>query len=441
MRMTAALLLLLTLASPTTAQQTRSRGAWRGPDGLPHVDPARLESYLVTLSAIGRDPVTGGMVRTAFSAADLEARRWLMAELAAAGLTVRIDMAGNIIGRLEGTDPGRGALVLGSHIDTVPQGGRFDGAVGVLTALEVVRSLDDLGLRLRHPIEVVSFTDEEGGLVGSRAWLGTLTETDRTREYGGVPFSEALRGLGLDPERIGEARRDPSDLAAYLEVHIEQGRLLEREGLRIGLVEGIVALDEYEIIITGQANHAGTTRMADRRDPMAAAARMIGEVREQVRRIGGDLVGTVGRIEARPGAPNVIPAEVRFTVDVRDPSRLILDGAIEGLRERFARVAAEEGVEVTWRTLQRIPPAPADPVVLQALTEAVSAYGYPHRVMPSGAGHDAQSVALLAPMGMLFVPSIGGVSHSPAEATRFEDIAAAGDVFLQALLLLDGRLP
>jgi N-carbamoyl-L-amino-acid hydrolase len=441
MRMMVALLLLLTLTSPTTAQQVRSRGAWRGPDGLPHIDPARLESSLVTLAAIGRDPATGGMVRTAFSEADLEARHWLMSGLAAAGLTVRVDPAGNIIGRLEGTESGKGALVLGSHIDTVPQGGRFDGAVGVLTALEIVRSLGDLGIRPRHPIEVVSFTDEEGGLVGSRAWLGALTEADRAREYGGRLLAEALRGLGLDPARLDEARRNPSELAAYLEVHIEQGRLLEREGLQIGLVEGIVALDEYEITVLGQANHAGTTRMADRHDPMAAAARMVGEVREQVRRIGGDLVGTVGRIEARPGAPNVIPAEVRFTVDIRDPSRLVLDGAIQGLQERFARIAVEEGVEVVWRTLQRIPPAPADPRVLQALTEAVTAYGYPHRVMPSGAGHDAQSVAQLAPMGMLFVPSIGGVSHSPAEATRYEDIAAAGDVLLQAVLLLDGRFP
>jgi N-carbamoyl-L-amino-acid hydrolase len=358
-----------------------------------------------------------------------------------AGLAVRLDPAGNIIGRREGSEPGRGALVLGSHIDTVPQGGRFDGAVGVLTALEVATALEELGVRTRHPIEVVSFSDEEGGLLGSRAWAGALTEADHQRRYGGLSLAEALRSLGLDPDRLAEARRAPEEIAAYLEVHIEQGRLLEREGLRIGVVEGIVALDEYEITVTGQANHAGTTRMSDRFDPMAAAARMVVDGREQVRILGGDLVATVGRIEAVPGAPNVIPGRVVFTLDIRDPSRLILDATVAGLQERFARIAAEEGVAVAWRTLSSIPPAPADPTVLAALRESVEAYGYPYRVMPSGAGHDAQSVARLAPMGMLFVPSLGGISHSPAEATRFEDIAAGGDVLLQAVLILDGRLP
>jgi N-carbamoyl-L-amino-acid hydrolase len=440
MRGAAALLVGLTLAAPATAQQVRSRGAWRGPDGLPHVDPARLEASLVTLGSIGRDPATGGLMRTAFSEADRAARRWLTARLEEAGLTVRLDPAGNIIGRLEGSEPGRPALIMGSHIDTVPQGGRFDGAVGVLTALEVVAALRDLGVRLRHPIEVVSFSDEEGGLLGSRAWAGTLTEADDGRRYGERSLAEALRALGLDPDRLAEARRSPDEIAAYLEVHIEQGRRLEREGLRLGVVEGIVALDEYEITVTGQANHAGTTRMNDRSDPMAAAARMIVDLREQVRLLGGDLVATVGRIEATPGAPNVIPARVVFTLDIRDPSRILLDSAVAGLQERFALLAAGEGTTVGWHTLTSIPPAPADPSILATLRESIEAFGYSYVVMPSGAGHDAQSVARLAPMGMLFVPSLGGISHAPAEATRFEDIAAGGDVLLQTILLLDGRL-
>jgi len=439
-----ALFLLSTLLSHPSvaeAQQVTSRGAWRGPDGLPHVDPARLEGTFLILGEIGRDPSTGGMMRMAFSPGDLEARRWFMARLEEAGMTVRLDPVGNIIGRIEGTDPTRPAIVIGSHLDTVPQGGRFDGALGLMTALEVVRSLRDLGIQLSHSLEVVSFTDEEGGLVGSRGWIGTLGQGDMDRRYGEYDLLGALSLLGLDPSAIGEAVRAPSEVAAYLELHVEQGRVLEREGEQIGIIEGIVALDEFEIEVVGEANHAGTTRMRDRRDPMAAAARMIEQVRGTAIELGGSLVATVGQISAEPGAPNVIPSHVTFSIDIRDPGRLVVDRAVEILRARFAEIAASEGVTVTWREMVRIPAAPAHPLVVTVLKEAAAGYGYPYRVMASGAGHDAQSVALMAPIGMVFVPSVGGISHAPGEYTRFEDAAAGADVILRAMLLLDARLP
>lgn len=433
--------LLCGLPLTTRAQQVRSRGAFRGPDGLPHVDPARLEATFLTLGEIGRDPATGGVNRRAFSESDFEARHWFASQMEQAGLEVRIDPIGNVIGRRRGADPTRPALILGSHLDAVPQGGRFDGALGMVAALEVARALDDLGITLTHPLEIVSFSDEEGGLLGSRGWIGTITAADLEKKYGSRPLRTVLEEMGLDPGRVSEARRLPSEIAAYMELHIEQGRVLEREGLKIGIVEGIVTLDEYEVTVTGTANHAGTTRMVDRDDPMAAAAQMISAVRREIFDLGGDLVATVGRISAQPGAPNVIPAQVKFTIDIRDPSRLVLERAVSDLKLRFDAIAQSEGVRVSWSTIAQIPSAPAHPAVLEVLKEAVARLGYPNRVMPSGAGHDAQSVAKLAPMGMIFVPSVGGLSHTPAEFTRFEDAAAGADVLLQALLLLDQRLP
>ncbi len=419
----------------------QSRGAYRTASGLPHVDRARLQTALLTLGEIGRNPETGGVNRTAFSAADMEARRWFITQLEAAGLEVRIDPIANIIATLPGTDPDRSPLVIGSHLDSVPEGGRFDGALGLMIALELVHAFRDLNISLAHPLEVVSFSDEEGGLLGSRGWIGTITEADLARSYSGRTLRQVLQDLGLDPARTSQAQRAPGEIAAYLEVHIEQGRVLERENLQIGVIEGIVALDEYEITVTGVANHAGTTRMADRQDPMAAAARMITLVREEVYRLGGNLVATVGKMEVEPGAPNIIPSVVRFTVDIRDPSRLVLEQALRDLHDHFDSIAREEGVQVAWRTLAQIPPAPSDPAVMRAILDAVAWYGYPHRVMPSGAGHDAQSIAAIAPMGMIFAPSVGGLSHTPAEFTRFEDAAASANVLLQTLLLLDERLP
>lgn len=430
--------LLIAVPAPLSAQ---GPGARRDAQGLPHVSPQRLERALQTLGTIGRDPETGGIDRLPFSPADLEARAWFARQLTTAGMEVRTDEAGNLIGRLPGTAPALAPIVLGSHLDAVPQGGRFDGALGLISALEVVRSLQDLDLRLRHPIEIVDFTDEEGGLVGSRAWIGTLTEEDLAKVYGERTYAEALRELGLDPERIRQARRQPGEVAAYLELHIEQGRRLERAGKTIGVVEGIVALDEYEVEVRGEANHAGTTRMPDRHDPLAAAARMVTALREEVLSQGGDLVGTVGRIEAEPGTPNVIPGTVRFTIDLRDPSRLVLDRTAADLQQRFRQIASEEGVEVSWRYLVTLPSAPCDPMVQEAVREAAEMYRYPYEVMPSGAGHDAQSVARIAPMGMIFVPSVGGFSHSPSEFTTTADAVAGADVMLQAVLLLDGRLP
>ncbi|MFO7769403.1 MAG: Zn-dependent hydrolase [bacterium] len=434
------ILLVCALTALPASASSQTPGARRDAEGRPHVSPQRLERTLQTLGTIGRDPETGGITRLPFSPADLEARSWFADQLRAAGLEVRTDPAGNLIGRLPGTGPALPPIVLGSHLDTVPQGGRFDGALGLVAALEAVRSLADLDIRLRHPVEVVDFIDEEGGLVGSRAWIGTLTGEDMERPYGDRTYAEALRELGLDPERVGEARRTPDEVAAYVELHPEQGRRLERGGKTIGVVEGIVALDEYEVEVVGEANHAGTTRMVDRRDPLTAAARMVTELREEILSQGGDLVATVGLLEALPGTPNVIPGRVRFTVDIRDPSPLVLDRALSGLRQRFRRIAREEGVEVSWSPIVTLPPAPADPMVREAIREAAEMYGYPFEVMPSGAGHDAQSVAGIAPMGMIFVPSVGGFSHSPSEFTTPADAAAGADVLLQTVLLLDGRI-
>jgi N-carbamoyl-L-amino-acid hydrolase len=372
------------------------------------VDGARLNQTLESLKAFGRTP-EGGISRVAFSQADRDARVYVTGLLEEAGFSVEIDTAANLLAQRAGEED-LVPIMIGSHLDSVPGGGNYDGQVGTMGAVEVARTLVDADHRTRHPLEVVVFTNEEGGKTGSRAMAGEVEAFELDLETAsGLTIGEGLRANGGDPDRLDEARRPERSIAAFLELHIEQGGVLDRDGIPIGVVEGIVGIRRWAITVEGFANHAGTTPMPDRRDALVAAARLVDRVNRVALEMEGRHVATVGRIAAEPGAPNVVPGRVTASLEIRDLSM-----------EKILSKAA-----------------PTDPR-LRDLVEVVAAdLGLQSLRMPSGAGHDAQSIALLAPVGMIFVPSVDGISHSPRELSRPADIESGANVLLSTLLRID----
>ena len=409
-----------------------------------HVDAARLRRGLEGLSVFGRPPggtFADGVSRTAYSDADLVGRDYVMGLMRDVGLSPRIDPAGNIFARRAGRDEALPPILFGSHIDSVPEGGNFDGDLGVLASIEAVRALGAAGIVTRHPLEVVVWAHEEGGtfpngLNGSRAVAGQLFEGELDQVWNGLRKADGIRRIGGDPDRIADARRD-GWFHAYLELHIEQGGNLHRDGIPIGVVEGIVAISRYRATITGFANHAGTTAMADRQDALVAAARLVLAVREEVTRVPGRQVGTVGHIEVSPNATNVIPGRVEHTIELRDLSEEKLAAIAEAIRGRAAAIGAETKTTIAIEPVGGYAGAMAAEPVKAAIERAAGALSLGHVRMPSGAGHDAQMMARLGPMGMIFVPSVGGVSHSPKELTSWEDCARGADALLGAVLEID----
>jgi beta-ureidopropionase / N-carbamoyl-L-amino-acid hydrolase len=400
---------------------------------------ARVNAALAAFDSIGR--TAGGINRVAYSEADLAGRTFTLDLFRQAGLAPRIDAAGNIVARVEGTGRGLAPMVIGSHVDSVTDGGNFDGPLGSFGAVEVARSLREQRVRLRHPLEVVVWQNEEGGTIGSKAWIGALAPADLDKvARSGKTIREGTGLVGGDPSRLHEVVRRRGDVAGYLELHIEQGGRLEAAGLRIGVVEGIVGLKWMEVTITGFANHAGATEMNRRRDAMLAAARFTVAVNEAVVAEAGRQVATVGRLVASPNTTNVIAGEVKLTVDLRD-----LDAAkIERFRARFEALGREIGT-ATGTTFAFAPlvdsePALADARMMDLVESSARSLGLPSQRMPSGAGHDAQEMARIAPMGMIFVPSVGGISHSPRELTKAEDVANGVDVLLNAVVAADRTL-
>lgn len=401
------------------------------------INPTRLNRWLKELSAFGANP-QGGVSRVAFSDADRAGRAWVIERMKSAGLDVSIDFAANIFGRRAGTDPTLKPIVFGSHIDSVPDGGNYDGPVGSLAAIEVAQSFGESNTRTRHPLEVVVWANEEGGLYGSRAVSGQLTSTEMSNKaWSGKTIEEGMAFLGGTPSRIAEARRRRGDIACYLELHIEQGGTLEKEKLQIGIVEGIVGIRQWNVTVTGVQNHAGTTPMDQRHDAVLSAARFTEMVNRVVRAEPGRQVGTVGRIEAFPGAPNVIAARVAATLELRD----LDDAKIMRLYEKIAAEARTigemNGTTFEFGSRHENVAAPSDPRVRAMIADAARELGYSTKVMPSGAGHDAQAMAQIGPMGMIFIPSIGGISHSPKEFSTEQDIANGARVLMGAVLRAD----
>ncbi len=414
--------------------------------GRIRINSGRLREHLEALSLFGRPPggtFADGVSRVGYSDADIEARRYVISLMQAAGLTPRIDPAGNILARRAGTAATLPPILFGSHIDSVPQGGNFDGDLGTLAAIESVQALHEAKLATRHPLEVVVWANEEGvaygdGLDGSRAAAGHLTPGELDLVWNGVKKADALRRIGGDPGRIAEARRAPGSFHCYLELHIEQGGILDRARVPIGIVEGIVAIDRYEAAIRGFANHAGTTPMPDRRDALVAAAALTLAVHDVVTAEPGRQVGTVGQLTVTPNAPNVVPGLVRMTIELRDLSSAKIARLGELVRARAADIARTTRTEIQISPTSHHEPALASPVVRGAIERAAKQLGLSFEHLPSGAGHDAQMMATIGPMGMIFVPSAGGVSHSPKETTSWDDCANGADLLLHAVLEMDG---
>jgi beta-ureidopropionase / N-carbamoyl-L-amino-acid hydrolase len=411
------------------------------------LDADRLWADVMALAEI-TDPQRP-YTRRSFSALFLQGRAWLAQRFAEAGLTTRIDTAGNLIGRIAGADPKLGVIAIGSHSDTVPSGGRFDGIAGVATGLEIVRALRDSRARLDHTIEVIDFLAEEPseyGLscVGSRGMIGSLDSVmlDLT-EPKGEKLRDALRRVGGDPDRLNEAKRD--DIRAFLELHIEQGVVLESQSLDVGVVTSIVGIRRVEIVFEGEADHAGTTPMAVRRDALVAAAHTVSSVRRAADALAAEgpdyFVATVGVLTVEPSASNVVPARCRLIIDARATNPALTRRFVEIVdRESSAHAAAAKVMRASFATLSDGPPAACDPVLRAALHEGARDLGFSEIDIPSGAGHDAAFMSRICPSAMVFAPCRKGKSHAPEEWADREALAAGAAVILQAVKALDKSL-
>jgi N-carbamoyl-L-amino-acid hydrolase len=407
-----------------------------------HVNPQRLQGTLEKLSEFGRNP-EGGVTRPAYSETDMAAREYVMGLMKQAGLEVRVDPAGNIFGHRDGSEK-LPILLFGSHIDSVPHGGNFDGDVGSLGSIEVLQAMKDQKVTTRHPLEVVIWANEEGnhfGSLGSSVASGTLGPAilDRKDEQG-TTLADWLRRYGQDPAHLTDARIPRGAVAAFIELHIEQGPYLEEAKIPIGIVQGIVGTKRWKCVVTGFANHAGTTPMDRRKDALAAASREVLAVREAVRAETGRQVGTVGYLKVEPGAVNVIPGRVEFPVELRDLEVAKIDRMWEHIQEKFKAADAQENTSTVCTTLNVIEPALANPQLQNAVREAAKSMALATMDLPSAALQDSQEVAKIAPMAMIFVPSHDGISHSPKEFTSWHDVSNGAEVLYRTIVLLDTQL-
>lgn len=408
----------------------------------PDFGPALMER-LDAFARFSDDPE--GLCRLYLSPAHRAAADALSSWMAEAGMEVRIDAAGTVVGRYEGEGQGLPALLLGSHIDTVRKAGRYDGNLGVLAAVAAVAELNRRGERFPFAIEVLGFGDEEGvrfptTLTGSRAVAGTLEAgVLAVRDAGGVTLAGALRGFGVDPDGILREARRPGDVLAFVELHIEQGPVLEAEGLPLGVVTAISGASRAFVTVSGTAGHAGTVPMDLRRDALAAAAEMVLGIERLAAGNAAGLVATVGRIEAGPGAVNVIPGRAGFSVDIRAPDDGVREAGVREMERLVAAVAARRQVSASIEHTHDAKATRCDPALADRLEASLRRLGLPARRLPSGAGHDAMAVAPLVPVGMLFVRCRGGISHNPAESITAEDAGLGVRALLDFIRHFDGR--
>jgi beta-ureidopropionase / N-carbamoyl-L-amino-acid hydrolase len=435
--MIAAAAIAVVLVAPVLSAQNVA-----SPQGF-HINSQRLQASLEKLSEFGRN-ADGGVTRLGYSDVELAARKWVMELMRDAGLTVRMDAAGNIYGRREGSEH-LPVLLFGSHIDSVVHGGNFDGDVGSLGAIEVIRALNEGRVQTRHPLEVVVWTNEEGnhfgvGTMGSGIAGGSIGPEILTRkDEEGRTVADWLRKYGQDPSRLTDARIARGSLAGYLELHIEQGPHLDEKKIPIGVVQGIVGITRWSCVVTGFANHAGTTPMDRRRDALAAASRELLAVREVVLSEPGGQVGNVGFMKVEPGAINVIPGRVEFPIELRDLDAGKVERMWSSIAEKIKQIDTEENVETDCEKSAVVKPAKTDPAMQSAIRDAAKQLGLATMDLPSGAGHDAQEIASVAPFGMIFVPSRGGISHSPKEFTSWTDVANGAEVLYRTILIVDGE--
>jgi len=402
------------------------------------INTKRLEQRIEKLAEYGKT-TEGGVNRVAFSEKDIQSRKYILSLMKEAGLKIHIDEAGNIIGHKQGTDSSLPPIVFGSHTDTVPNGGKFDGALGVLGAIECAQVLMENSVKTRHPLEVIVFTDEEGSLIGSKAIIGTLTSKAlEVISQSGKTVREGIVALGGNPDAMSGTVRKKGEIKAFIEIHIEQGSILATKGIDIGVVEGIVGINWWDVTIEGFSNHAGTTPMNKRQDALLAAAHLIIAVNRVVTSVPGRQVGTVGRIKAEPGAPNVIPGKVVMSLELRDLAAEKINSLFNEILQEAEIISKKTDTNISFFPIEATAiPTPTDPSIRTIIVESAEELGLSFLVMPSGAGHDAQNMAKITPTGMIFVPSIGGISHSPKEFTPTKDVANGANVLLRTILKID----
>ncbi|MBI4269235.1 MAG: Zn-dependent hydrolase [Candidatus Rokubacteria bacterium] len=404
------------------------------------IDRRRLEQTIEELGRIGETP-RGGLTRLALTDEDKRGRDWMVARMRQAGLRVSVDRMGNIFGERAGIEA-LPPVLMGSHVDSVPTGGKYDGQLGVLCALEAIRSLDDHKIRTRHPVTLAIFTNEEGArfqpaMIASGVLAGRIALEDayNARDKDGIRLVDELERIGY----LGPEPCVPRAFRAYLELHIEQGPQLEEEGLSVGVVEGIVAISWSRLTVHGVQDHAGPTPMRIRHDALVAAAEVIGGVRRIAREIGGTLVTTVGSLTVSPNIVNAIPGRVALSIDMRDPEDATLDRTLPLLDRVVAEACEREGVRYELEHYWRVPRTPFDRGVVDAVERAATASGARWRRILSGAGHDAQYMAAIGPTGMIFVPSRGGRSHCEEEFTAMDDVEYGANTLFLTALDLAGR--
>jgi N-carbamoyl-L-amino-acid hydrolase len=419
-------LLLLVLGTSLHAQQ------------IVEINSSRVNDNLQALKQFGLNAQQGND-RVAYSDHDRNARGFLIEKLQKLGLTVNIDQAGNLSARRPGLDAKAPIIAFGSHIDAVPNGGHYDGNVGSIGALEVMETLVEKNIQTTHPFELLIFTNEEGGVFGSRALAGEIKpEALAVVTASGYTNAEGVQRIGGDPENIEVVIRKPEDLHAFMELHIEQGSTLYDQNIAIGVVEGIVGLKWWDVTISGFANHAGTTPMNRRKDAMLAAAEFTLMVNRVIKSYPGRQVGTVGRIAAFPGAPNVIPGKVVLSLEIRDLDSSKIAQLFEHIQQEATLIEEQYNTSFKFSPIDATSnPALTDPRIQQIIRDQADRLGFSHIDLPSGAGHDAQDMALLTPTGMIFIPSVDGISHSPQEYSTPEAIAQGTELLLNTLLEID----
>ncbi|SMD42261.1 N-carbamoyl-L-amino-acid hydrolase [Aquiflexum balticum DSM 16537] len=405
------------------------------------VNEKRIEKRIFELAEFGINE-KGEPYRVAYSMGDLEGRAYFMDLMRKAGLEVHIDYAGNIIGRRAGKDPSKKPIAFGSHIDMVPNGGNYDGTLGSFTALEIIEVLNENKIITDHPLEVIIFQNEEGGLVGSRALTGNLKkEALSQKSASGLTLEEGIRAIGGDPEKLDEVVRKKGDLAAFLEIHIEQSKVLESRGIDVAIVEGIVGIDNWDVTVIGMSNHAGSTPMNDRQDALIAASKLVLTVNEVVNSYAGAQVGNVGKIFVPSGAPNIIPGRVEMSLELRDLSKEKIRNMFLDIEKRAEQIAAETNTEILFENLNLAStPTMASKEIQDKMIQAAESLGISYINMQSGAGHDVQEMGKLGPIGLVFIPSKDGISHNPKEYSSPSEMANGANVMLRTVLLLDKGL-
>ena len=399
------------------------------------VNGDRLNQSIASLAQIGRLP-NGGVKRIAYSKEDLEARNLVRQWMKDLEMEVKIDAAGNIIGKYPGTNPIASTVATGSHIDTVPCGGHYDGAYGVLAGLEVVRTLKENQIKLDRPIEVMVFTDEEGSMIGSKAISGRVVgDPEYYRRPDGTDIQTCLATVGGDWHKLTQARRNIKDISAFVELHVEQGPVLESMDKQIGVVEGIVGQRRFNITVKGSANHAGTTPMSMRCDALVAASQVVLAV-NRTGNTPGQQVATVGKMEVKPNAANVVPGWVEMSLDIRDLSSLHIDSLLKQLRTHLDEIAIASNTQIRLNPCLHNEPALAEPYIQKAIALACENLDFSYTYLPSRASHDAQEMAQITDMGMIFVPSTMGVSHDANEYTSPEQCTQGANILLQTLIRL-----